>query len=361
MTVDEPVDLTAKVARRVGELEVDLDISVAAGETLAVMGPNGAGKTSLLRMVCGLLPLERGRIALGDRVLDCPADGVFVPPGKRSTGMVFQDYLLFDHLSALENVAFGLRARGADRRSARSAAMEWLDRFGLGSLAQSRTTALSGGQRQRVALARALAIEPRMLLLDEPVAAVDASARTEIRRELTSHLSSVDAVRILVTHDPLDAFALADRLVVIEDGRITQSGTLTEVTNAPRSAYVADLIGRNLLAGRANGATFEAVSGLRLVLAEHRTSGPAYASIRAQAIVISRAGGHSPATSSQRNHIDATVLEIEHLGERSRVRLASPVDLTAEITTDSIRELGLAVGDPVVASIKATEVEVYDR
>ena len=184
-----------------------------------------------------------------------------MPTEQRPVGFVFQDYLLFPHLSALENVAFGLRARGLARAEARRRAAAWLERVGLAAHAAARPRALSGGQAQRVALARALVGEPRLLLLDEPLAALDAATRTEVRRDLRRHLASFDGTRLLVTHDPLDAIALADRLVVLEGGRVTQTGSPAEVSGRPRSRYVAELVGVNLYRGRADGASVQLAGG----------------------------------------------------------------------------------------------------
>src|SRR6266700_4396860 len=241
--VGRVVTLDARIHAVVGAFELDMQLAVAAGELVAVLGPNGAGKTSLLRALAGLLSLSAGRVTLDGVVLEDPAEGIRVPTERSPVGLVFQDYLLFPHLSALENVAFGLRARGMAARESRARAESWLDRLGVAEYAQARPRALSGGQAQRVALARALAIDPRLLLLDEPLAALDASARGDVRRDLKRHLASFAGIRIVITHDPLEAVALADRLVILERGRVVQTGSPTDVTQRPRSRYVADLVG----------------------------------------------------------------------------------------------------------------------
>jgi molybdate transport system ATP-binding protein len=197
---------------------------------VGLLGPNGAGKTTLLRVLAGLLQPDEARVVLDGRVLDDTATGEHVPAEERPVGVVFQNYVLFPHLSALENVAFGLRSRGVPKGEARRRATEWLDRVGLAQYRGSKPKHLSGGQAQRVALARAMATEPRLLLLDEPLAALDASTRLETRRELRRHLDGYDGVRLLVTHDPMEAIALAERLVVLESGRISQTGTPQEVS-----------------------------------------------------------------------------------------------------------------------------------
>jgi len=211
--------LEAELALRLGTLELRLELAVKAGEVVALVGPNGAGKTTTLRALSGALRLAAGRIALDGRVLDEPARGVFVPPEERAVGMVFQDRLLFPHLSALDNVAFGLEARGRRRADARTLAREALERVGALELAGSRPGALSGGQAQRVALARALVVGPNLLLLDEPLAALDAGARLELRAELGRQLREFKGAAVLVTHDPDDARALATRSLRMAGGR----------------------------------------------------------------------------------------------------------------------------------------------
>jgi molybdate transport system ATP-binding protein len=353
---DERSGLDACVTVQRGGLALDVTLHARPGEVVAVLGPNGAGKSTLLRCLSGLLPIDRGRIVLDGVVLDSPAEGVLVPPERRPVGVVFQDFLLFDHLSALENVAFGLRATGTPAREARAAASERLDSVGLADQAHRRPAQLSGGQAQRVALARALATRPRLLLLDEPLAALDATTRATVRRDLRQHLDSFDGVRILVTHDPVDAYALADRIVVIEAGRVVQEGSLTEVTAHPRSRYVGDLVGMNVVSGRLEHGRLATESGASLVSADvEAVSALAFAAIRPSAIAlhVDRPSG------SARNVWSCTVADLDHRGERVRVVLAGPVPLVAEITADALTALGLRPGDSVYASVKATEVSVY--
>src|ERR1700716_1000305 len=238
--------LKAQLAVELGTLGLDVAIEATPGEIVAVLGPNGAGKSTFLRAVAGLVPLDSGRAELDDVVLDDISRGIHMQPERRPIGVVFQDYLLFPHLSALENVAFGLRARGVPARDARKRAGSWLDRLGVGEYAEARPRVPSGGAAPRGALARALAIAPRLLLLDEPLAALDASARGDVRRDLKRHLASFAGIRIVITHDPLEAIALADRLVILEGGRVVQTGTPAEVTQRARSRYVADLVRVNL-------------------------------------------------------------------------------------------------------------------
>jgi molybdate transport system ATP-binding protein len=348
--------LDAAVRAEVGGFSLDVELTALAGRTVAVLGPNGAGKTSLLRVLAGLLPLSAGRVALGETVLDDPATGVFVPPEQRPIGVVFQDYLLFPHLTALDNVAFGLRCRGVARAQAHARAGEWLERFGLAQFAASRPAQLSGGQAQRVALARALVSDPALLLLDEPLSALDVGTRAEVRRDLRRHLSSFGGVRVLVTHDPLEAAALADELVVVEGGRVVQAGPLEELTARPRSAYVAELAGTNLLRGRASGSEIVLAGdrGGRLTTASPAT-GEVLAVVPPQAVALSLQRHEG----SPRNVWAGRVDGIERIGDRARVRVVGPLTLVAEVTVASVHDLGLGEDSEVWMSVKATEISVY--
>jgi molybdate transport system ATP-binding protein len=347
------MSLTAAVALQLGSLELDVELSAGEGETVAILGPNGAGKTTLLRALAGLIALDGGRIELDGVVLD---DGtkVFLPPERRPIGVVFQDYLLFPHLSVLENVAFGLRSRGTDRRAARGSAVVALERVGLADRAPMKPRELSGGQAQRVALARAMATEPRLLLLDEPLAALDQSARGSVRRDLRNQLAGFPGVRLLVTHDPLDAAALADRLVILEHGRVVQTGTFDDVSARPRSSYVAELVGVNLLRGRAAGDHIELPSGASLVVPGVGT-GEALAVVHPRSVSVHR----QEPEGSPRNVTRGRVESIELLGERVRVRIAGPVPLIAEITPAAVRDLGLVEGTEAWMAIKATDITVF--
>jgi molybdate transport system ATP-binding protein len=348
------VSLEARIVRRLGTLRLDLELTTKSGEVVALLGPNASGKSTTLRCLAGLLPIDDGRIELDGVALDDPAAHVFMPPERRPVAVVFQHYLLFPNLSALENVAFGLRARGLAKASAREQAAAWLERVGLTDHAGHRPQALSGGQAQRVALARALATEPRLLLLDEPLAALDAGTRSEVRRDLRRHLATFDGVRLLVTHDPVDAYALADRVVILEAGRIVQTGTLADVSAQPRSRYIADLVGVNLLAGTGSDGGMTTPAGGRIVPAD-RVNGPAFAVIQPNAVAIYR----SPPGGSPRNVWAVTVVDVDRQADRVRVRLTGPVPLVAEITPGALDELVLRPGDQVWASVKATEIATY--
>ena len=346
--------LDACVGVRLGSFELDVKIAVSAHETVALLGPNAAGKTTLLRALAGLTPLDRGSINLDGAVLDDPARSLFVPPERRSIGVVFQNYLLFEHLTARENIAFGLRARGASKSNAHAAADEWLDRFELGHVARKKPGQLSGGQAQRVALARALAVRPAALLLDEPMAALDAGARGAVRRDLRRYLTDFDGIRLLVTHDPLDAAALADRLVVIEDGKLVQEGALADITARPRSRYVAELVGVNLLHGVAHNDGVTLVDGAELAAPDAGT-GDALAVIHPHSVTLHRIRPES----SARNSWPGRVETVEMLGNRVRVRVAGLVPLTAEVTPMAVAELRLVEGSEVWTTVKATDITVY--
>jgi molybdate transport system ATP-binding protein len=346
--------LDAAVALTIGTLALDVEVSVGGDEVVAVLGPNGSGKSTFLKAVAGLLPVARGRVVLAGEVLEDPAAAIRVPTERRPIGFVFQDYLLFPHLSALENVAFGLRARGTTRAAARATALEWLERVGLTAHASARPRALSGGQAQRVALARALATRPRLLLLDEPLAALDAGARLEVRRLLRRHLASFEGIRLIVTHDPLEAAAMADRLVVIEEGCVVQTGTPAEVSQHPRSPYVAELVGLNLFRGRAQGDVVDLEAGGRLVFAGTER-GEVFAVVHPRAVALYR----SRPDGTPRNVWEGTVGGMDLEGDRARVRMEGPIPIVAEVTPRALSDLRLADGGRVWASVKATEIKVY--
>ena len=346
--------LAGRLEIRRGAFELDLELTVPSGSVLALLGPNGAGKTTALRALAGLVPRLRGRVTLDDDVLDDDLRGIHVPTERRPVGMVFQDYLLLPHLSTLENVAFGLRARGTARRPARAEAGRWLDRVGLAAYAQTRPGQLSGGQAQRVALARALVTEPRLLLLDEPLAALDASTRLDIRVDLRRHLDAYDGSTVLVTHDPIDAMVLADRIAVLESGRVVQDGTPAEVARAPRTDYVARLVGLNLLRGTAHDGRARLVDGAEVVIAD-RVEGAVLVAISpaAVALFLDRPVG------SPRNCWPARVERYEQFGDTVRVHLAGAVPVMADVTPAALAELGLAAGSEVWAAVKATETHAY--
>ncbi|MFF0339778.1 ABC transporter ATP-binding protein [Kribbella sp. NPDC004875] len=340
-----------------GSFDLSLDLTVEPGEVVALLGPNGAGKTTALRAIAGLLALNGGRIALDSTVWDEPPR-TFSTPDQRPIGVVFQDYLLFNHLSCLENVAFGLRARGVDKPTARRQAARWLEIVGLSEYARSRPQALSGGQAQRVALARALATEPDLLLLDEPLAALDAGTTLHVRAELGQHLDRFEGHTLLVTHDPLDAMVLADRLVIIENGQVVQEGKPTEVAHRPRTDYVAQLVGLNLYRGTASGTTVVLNDGSKITLAEPATGGVHVAFPPTAVSLYPELPSGSP-----RNTWPAVVTGIEQHAHTVRVRLdaspTGPADLLADITPAAVADLHLSPAQHLHATLKATEVHTY--
>ncbi|WP_404961590.1 ABC transporter permease [Streptomyces sp. 147326] len=326
-----------------------LTLAAEPGTTIAVVGENGAGKTTLLRALLGLTPRAHAELRLGD------ADVTALPPHKRQVAWVPQDGALFPHLSALANTAYGLRARGVPRAGARREAQAWLDRLGVGHLAQRKPAQLSGGQAQRVALARALAARPRLLLLDEPLAALDQTTRARVRHTLRTHLAGFGGVCLIVTHDPVEAVSLADRVLVLADGRTLQDAPPAEVSRHPRSPWVARMLGRNAWPGIASADGLALAEGGRLVVAEALPEGAqALAIIAPEAVSVhrERPGG------SPRNVWPGTVREITAVGSRLRVLIASggAPDLVAEITPEAASELAIVDGAEVWTSVKATEV-----
>jgi molybdate transport system ATP-binding protein len=347
------VALRVEARTRLGDLELDLAVEVAGGECLALAGPSGAGKTSALRVAAGLLRPERGLVRCGADVwLDTEA-GLDVPPEGRSCGYVFQEYALFPHLSAWRNVAYPLTALPRAERRERAVAL--LQRFGLGARVEAKPATLSGGERQRVAVARALAREPRALLLDEPLAALDARTRAAAARELATALTDVDVPALLVTHDFAEAAQLGDRVGVIDAGRIVQEGSPSELAAAPRSAFVADFTGAVVLTGLArpgpDGLTVVELDGGGEVTTTDTGDGPVALSIYPWEVSVESAG-EAP-HGSARNRVPAEVMSVTTVGNRVRVGLAAAQPLAAEVTVASAESMRLAPGTRVVATWKA--------
>ncbi|WP_225801003.1 ABC transporter permease [Streptomyces sp. NK15101] len=328
-----------------------LTLDAGPGTTIAVVGPNGAGKTTLLRALLGLTPRAHADLTLGG------TDVTAQPPHRRRVAWVPQDGALFPHLTALANTAYGLRAQGVPRAEARRAAQAWLDRLGVGHLGHRKPAQLSGGQAQRVALARALAARPRLLVLDEPLAALDQTTRAHVRHTLRTHLAGFGGVCLIVTHDPVEAVSLADRVLVLDDGRAIQDDSPAEVTRHPRSPWVARMLGRNAWPGTATAEGLDLQDGGVLVAADPPPAGtPALAIVAPEAVSLHR----EKPVGSPRNVWPGTVREITGSGSRLRVLVASDLapDLVAEITPQAAAELGLADGVSVWTSVKATEATV---
>jgi molybdate transport system ATP-binding protein len=342
--------LRVEARTQLGALDLEVAFEVGDGECLAVAGPSGAGKTSVLRVVAGLLRPERGVVEVGgDTWLDTER-GVDVDPERRRCGYLFQEYALFPHLSAWQNVAYPLR--GPDRRER---ALELLERFGVAGLADARPRTLSGGERQRVALARALARRPRVLLLDEPLSALDARTRAHAARELAAVLREVEVPALLVTHDFVEAATLGDRVGIVDAGRVLQQGTPSELAAAPRSAFVADFTGAVVLTGLAragaDGLTHVELDGGGAVTSTDRAEGRVAVSVYPWEIAI-EPPDEAPHGSVQ-NRLPAEVLTVTVLGNRVRLGLAGPQPLAAEVTRASADALGLRPGVGVTASWKA--------
>ncbi|GGU97555.1 hypothetical protein GCM10010275_39980 [Streptomyces litmocidini] len=328
-----------------------LTLDAGPGTTIAVVGPNGAGKTTLLRALLGLTPRAHARLTLG------AVDVTGLPPHRRRVAWVPQDGALFPHMSALANTAYGLRAQGVPRAGARREAQAWLDRLGVGHLGHRKPSQLSGGQAQRVALARALAARPRLLVLDEPLAALDQTTRAHVRHTLRTHLARFGGVCLIVTHDPVEAVSLADRVLVLDDGRALQDDSPAEVARHPRSPWVARMLGRNAWPGTTTAEGLALDGGGTLVAADPPPPGvPALAIVAPEAVSVHR---EKPA-GSPRNVWPGTVREITTSGSRLRVLITSGTapDLVAEVTPQAAAELGLADGVSVWTSVKATETTV---
>jgi molybdate transport system ATP-binding protein len=304
---------------------VEAAFTSAPGEVLAVIGPNGAGKSSLVRALAGLATAE------GQAVLD-GTDLLRIPARDRRVGMVFQGQMLFPHLSALGNVAFGPRARGTARGQAEAEARAWLERFGIGDLAERRPRQLSGGQAQRVAIARALATEPRLLLLDEPLTGLDVKVAMALRIELGRHLASYDGVTLLVTHDAIDALTIADRVLVLDDGKVAQVGTPAEVSQRPRTEHVARLVGLNVVRERDELMAFTP-----------------------DAVVVTL----QEPVGSARFRWRGRIADVAPHGDAVRVLVHADPDLIADVTPAAATELALVPGRDVWLSVKATAVRSY--
>jgi molybdate transport system ATP-binding protein len=341
-----------------GALRLDVALSVPPGQCLALAGPSGAGKTSILRVAAGLLRPARGRVAAHGEVWLDTARGVDVPAERRRCGYVFQDYALFPHLSAWQNVAYPLR-RG-DRRAR---AMELLERLELADRAHARPGQLSGGERQRVALARALARRPDVLLLDEPLSALDSRTRARASRELADVLRSSQAPALLVTHDFTEAAQLGDRVGIIDAGRIVQEGTASQLAARPRSAFVADFTGAVVLTGiarpDADGLTHVSLDGGGEVVSTDPAEGKVAASVYPWEIAVAPSTD-APHGSAQ-NRLGVEVLSITAVGNRVRLGLAAPQPLAAEVTQAAADQLGLRAGARVTAVWKASATRLVPR
>jgi len=379
--------LQADLTVSLEDFKLSAKLTAHEDEVVAIVGPNGAGKTTMLRALAGLAPIESGLIELQGRVLEDPVEAIFVPPEERNIGFVFQQYLLFPHLSVVDNVAYGLRAKGIARPKALEEATSWLERFGLGDHLAAKPRTLSGGQSQRVALARALAAKPALLLLDEPLAAVDPPQRPELRRLMRAALKEYSGMQVIVTHDPMDALAFGDRLAVLEGGRLTQTGTVAEVAAQPRSQWVADLVGVNLYRGQAGSGRISLETPGKIAASDQTTTrlnlpvlapgphpttnepmptelavvsdvrGRAMAVIHPRAVTLHRNRPEGSARNVWRGEVES----VEAQADRTRIRIGGPTAIVAEVTPAAATELDLATGTQVWVSVKATEISVFEE
>jgi molybdate transport system ATP-binding protein len=347
--------LSVHVEATIAARGFDVSVNLAPGETLAVLGPNGAGKSTLLSVMAGLLRPDTGSGEVDGKVLFHlgPGANTWTAPHRRGTALLAQEPLLFPHLSVLDNVAFGPRSAGAAKAAARETARHWLAEVDAADLASRRTGELSGGQAQRVAVARALAADPGVLLLDEPMAALDIHAAPLLRRLLRRVLAGRRAV--IVTHDVLDAYMLADRVIVLEGGRITEEGPVREVLRRPRSRFAAGLAGLNLVAGTVTSAGIRSAEGLEIAGQHDDPLVPGQAGVAAfppSAVSVFLSEAHG----SPRNSFRVRLTDLEPHGDQIRVRAG---ELAADITPAASADLGLAPGLEAYFVVKAAAVSIY--
>jgi molybdate transport system ATP-binding protein len=353
--------LELDVVSRRGGFELQAGFLAEPGSTTVIVGESGAGKTSLLRLAAGLDQPERGRIVLDGEVYAEPDAGIAVPAWRRDVGYVAQDYALFPHLTVEQNVAFGHRARGVPSATVAPRVAEALRRAGIADLGRRKPSMLSGGQQQRAALARALVLDPRLLLLDEPLAALDLQTRRLVRGELRDLLRALGCVTLYVTHSPIEALLFGDRIVVIEAGRVTQAGTRDDLLRYPRTRYVAELMGTNLFAGTVRaglGAATVRTGDGDLAVSDPGEPGEVFLTVDPRQITIHP---HPPEGSAQ-NVFVGPILELAPeppSGERVRVVLGTRPTLVAEVTREAVSSLALREGMTVHASFKATGIRTY--
>jgi molybdate transport system ATP-binding protein len=352
--------LVVDVGRRLSRVDLRVGFALEA-ETLALVGPSGSGKTSVLRAIAGLLRPDRGRIAQGDTPWFDAGRGIDLAPEARSVGLVFQEYALFPHLTVSDNVAYGLDHRRIGRGATRKRVRSMLDRFGITQLANVRPDSLSGGERQRVALARAVATDPGVLLLDEPLSALDAETKGRISVELAGHLAELRLPTILVSHDFEDVIGLADRIAVMEGGRVVQEGGWRDLLEAPASSYVAALTGVNYFPGTASQrddlTEVRSADGDAVFVSTEPATGPVAVVVYPWDVALS---AEDP-SGSARNHLAGPVRRVAGVGNRIRVTVDSRPPVVAEVTEQSLRAMSLGPGVRVVASWKATGTRLVPR
>jgi molybdate transport system ATP-binding protein len=355
--------LQADFERRFASFTARISMAVAPGETVVIVGESGAGKSTVLRCLAGLDQPDAGRLAFSETTWFDSSTGQHLAARHRPVGYVSQDYALFPHLTAVDNVAFGLRAAGAPKADARNRARAWLERVGLPEVSHHRPHQLSGGQQQRVALARALVLDPAVLLLDEPLSALDLRTRRAMRNEVQQLAKSSDRATVYVTHDPIEAMTLADRIVVMEGGSVTQIGTRETLVQTPKSLYVGEFLGLNLFEGVADkrdesGLTRVTAGGGTFLVAAEAHPGRVYLVVDPRTITLSV---ERPAGSAH-NVFSGTVREMipePPSGDRVRVVLETQPPLVAEVTRNAVQMLALHPGGPVYAAVKATAIRMH--
>lgn len=339
-----------------GRFLLDVAIECQPGETIALVGPNGSGKSTALNVLGGLLQLTEGSLTMDDLVLDRPADRVWVPPEARNVGMMFQDFLLFPHLSVIDNVAYGLRRNGATPEQAHRGAAGWLERFEVADLADARPGSLSGGQAQRVALARTLAKESRLLLLDEPLSALDSRTRLQVRCEIHRYLQEFEGYAVLVAHDVVDIMVLADRILILEDGRVAQVAGPDELQEHPRTDYAATLVGTNLLRGRQRGRDIEIAGTVLLPAPPATDDGPVDVVVAPDGVKVSL-----PTDSPRPGSWIAPISGMEGAGNEILLRIDGVVPLTARVSLRDIRDLHLSPGALIQVAVDPDRLNVFAR
>jgi molybdate transport system ATP-binding protein len=355
--------LSAGLVKRLGGLSLSATIEVQAGKTLALVGESGAGKTTVLRLLAGLTDPDDGRIAMNGRTWFDHAAGISVPAWQREVGYLSQDYALFPHLSVFNNIAFGLRAQHFGDARIKRQVDAMLFRFDLEEMATRRPHQLSGGQQQRVALARALVLEPKLLLLDEPLSALDLKTRRSVRSGLRHTLASLPSATLYVTHNPMEAIVFGDRIAVLESGRVTQNGVPDDLLRHPRSAYVAEFMGVNLLRGTIAAAEAGGLVRVQtpfgsVTAADSGDVGEVLVALSPREITLHL----TPPAGSAQNVFFGPIVELvpePPFGERVRVALATSPPLVAEVTRHAVETLGLREGLEVHAAFKATGVVPY--
>jgi molybdate transport system ATP-binding protein len=355
--------LTARLAERRGDFCLDVDLTAEAGTTTVLVGESGAGKTSILRLLAGLDRPAHGLVTVDGRPWVDTGRGLLVPPWERAVGYVPQDYALFPHLSVEENVAFGLDARRLPTAVRRERVRDALAAAGAAGLGGRPPQRLSGGEQQRVALARALAPAPRLLLLDEPLAALDPRTRRAVRTELRELLARLSCITVYVTHSPLEALVFGDRIVVLDLGRVSQAGPRDELLRYPRSPFVAELMGTNLFMGRRGPAGASDAGSVRtaegeIAVTEHPAAGDLFLTVSPREITLFREHPEGSAQNVFRGVIVELVPE-PPAGERVRVVLGTRPMLVAEVTREAVASLALREGLDVFATFKATGVTLY--